>query len=137
LSQDARKYCIFLSLPIIDIKKLWFPIINDWLSQNFVLEQTLYLVIDRTTWGQKNLIMLSIVHEQRTIPIFFELLPKLGSSNFDEQIKFISQVLAILDKYKIVILGDREFCSVSLAKWLRDKNVAFCLRLKKNENIEI
>jgi Transposase DDE domain len=81
--------------------------------------------------------MLSIVYESRSIPIYFELLPKLGSSNFGEQIKFMSEVLPVLNKYKIVILGDREFCSVSLANWLREKNVAFCLRLKKNENIEI
>jgi hypothetical protein len=38
---------------------------------------------------------------------------------------------------KIVLLGDREFCSVSLANCLRKKNLAFSLRLKKNENIEI
>ncbi|WP_445243701.1 MULTISPECIES: transposase [unclassified Microcoleus] len=30
------------------------------------------------------------------------------------------------------MLGDREFCSVTLANWLREKKVDFCLRLKKN-----
>jgi hypothetical protein len=36
-----KKIQRFLSLPVIDIKKVWFPIINDWLSQNFTLEQTI------------------------------------------------------------------------------------------------
>ena len=35
-----------------------------------------------------------------------------------------------------MVLGDREFCSVDLASWLREKKVYFCLRLKKNHFIE-
>lgn len=35
-----------------------------------------------------------------------------------------------------MVLGDREFCSVDLASWLREKDVYFCLRLKKNHFIE-
>jgi len=30
----------------------------------------------------------------------------------------------------------REFCSVDLANWLREQNVYFCLRLKRNHCIE-
>jgi len=37
-----------------------------------------------------------------------------------------------------VVLGDREFCSVGLAQWLREQSgTYFCLRLKKNEYVEI
>jgi hypothetical protein len=126
-----KKIQIFLSLPLIDTKKIWFPIIKDWLEQTFGLSQIIYLVVDRTCWKEKNLIMLSLVHEGRAIPIYFELLPKLGSSNFGEQKKFLSQVFPLLDKYKFVLLGDREFCSVALANWLRENNITFCLRLKK------
>jgi hypothetical protein len=38
-----------------------------------------------------------------------------------------------LKDYKVVILGDREFCSVHLGNWLRQQFLYFCLRLKKNE----
>ncbi len=41
------------------------------------------------------------------------------------------------ENYKICVLGDREFCSVHLANWLRERNVYFCLRLKKNHFIEV
>jgi hypothetical protein len=34
-------------------------------------------------------------------------------------------------------LGDREFCSVDLAVWLRERKVYFCLRLKKNNFVEL
>ena len=33
-------------------------------------------------------------------------------------------------------MGDREFCSVKLAKYLQEKDLYFCLRLKKNEFVE-
>lgn len=132
-----KKVQRFLSLPTLNIKTLWFPIIKDWVAQNFSDNQPIYLVIDRTIWEHKNLIMISIIYDQRAIPVYFEFLPKLGSSNFDEQTKFISQILSLFKEYKTVLLGDREFCSVKLANWLREKELMFCLRLKKNEFIEI
>ena len=36
-----------------------------------------------------------------------------------------------------MVLGDREFCSVKLASWLAEQGVDFCLRLKKNESIQL
>jgi hypothetical protein len=36
-----------------------------------------------------------------------------------------------------ILLGDLEFCSIKLANWLREQELMFCLRLKKNEFIEI
>ena len=131
-----KKVQRFLSLPILNIKKLWFPIIEDWLTQTFTVNQPIYLIIDRTIWERKNLIMISIIYDQRAIPIYFEFLPKLGSSNFDEQTKFFSHVLPLLKTSKVIVLGDREFCSVRLANWLREQDLLFCLRLKKTEFIE-
>lgn len=84
-----------------------------------------------------NLLMISVIYDQRAIPVYFELLPKLGSSNLSEQQKVLLQILPIFNKYKTIILGDREFCSAKLASWLREQNVYFCLRLKKNEFIEV
>ncbi len=132
-----RKLQRFLSLPNLNIKTLWFPIIKDWLAQNFTANQPIYFVIDRTIWERKNLIMISIIYDRRAIPVYFELLPKLGSSNFAEQTKFISQILPLFNKSKTILLGDREFCSVKLANWLREQELLFCLRLKKNEFIEV
>jgi len=132
-----RKIQRFLSLPIIDVEKVWFPIIKTWLAQNFTLGQAVYLVIDRTSWERKNLIMVSIIYDKRAIPLYFELLPKLGSSNFSEQKRIISKILPLFNQYQAVMLGDREFCSVTLANWLRHSGMQFCLRLKKSENIEL
>jgi len=64
------------------------------------------------------------------------LLPKLGSSNLPEQTLALQQVLPLFKEYKVIVLGDREFCSVDLGNWLRTMGVSFCLRLKKNHCLE-
>jgi len=84
-------------LAILNIEQLWFPIITSWLSQNFSGQDVLYLVIDRTSWARINLIMISLVYDKRAIPIYWQLLPKLGSSNLKEQIEIFEKVLPCLD----------------------------------------
>lgn len=132
-----KKLQRFLSLPVFQIEQLWFGIIQEWLAQKFTSNQTIYAVIDRTSWGCINLMVISIVYDKRAIPIYWELLPKLGSSNLTEQTNLLTKVLALLTINKTVVLGDREFCSALLANWLREKNLYFCLRLKKSEYIQV
>ena len=132
-----KKIQRFLSLNYINIEEIWFPIIKSWLEIYFPLNEVIYLVIDRTNWGCINLLMISVVWDKRSIPIYFKLLDKLGSSNFDEQEAVFKKALPIFNTYKTVVLGDREFCSVKLANWLTEKKVYFCLRIKKDAFIEI
>ncbi len=56
--------------------------------------------------------MISLIYEQRAIPVYFKFLDKLGSSSFTEQSELIAQVLPLFQGYKVIMLGDREFCSV-------------------------
>ncbi|MEG4208335.1 hypothetical protein QUA20_31210, partial [Microcoleus sp. Pol7_A1] len=74
--------------------------------------------------------------ERRAIPLYWSLLPKLGNSSFESQTTNLQQVLPFFSEYKVIVLGDREFCSVNLGNWLREKGVSFCLRLKKNHCME-
>ncbi|BAZ41582.1 transposase [Calothrix sp. NIES-4101] len=132
-----KKIQRFLSLPNLSIEKIWFPIITAWLETEFTSEKIIHVVIDRINWACVNLFMVSVVWDKRAFPVYFELLPKLGSSNIHEQTAIISKVLPLLNNYTICVLGDREFCSVKLANWLRERNVYFCLRIKKNHFVEI
>ncbi|GAA6623030.1 hypothetical protein NUACC26_088550 [Scytonema sp. NUACC26] len=132
-----KKLQRFLSLPFFTIEKIWFPIVTTWLLTYFPSDKMIYVVIDRTAWSCINLFVISVVWDKRAFPVYFELLPKLGSSNIDEQKLIISQVLPVFKNYKICLLGDREFCSIKLANWLREQNASFCLRLKKNEFVEV
>jgi hypothetical protein len=126
----------FFSLPNLTIEKVWFPIIEELLKTYFSPDKVIYLAIDRTNWCRINLFMVSIIWDKRAFPIYFTLFPKLGSSNITEQKNIITKVIPLFNNYKVCILGDREFCSVKLAKYLQELGVYFCLRLKKNEFVE-
>lgn len=138
LRSRIKKLQRFLSLPQFQINSLWFPIVQAWIEGEFEWGEIIYIVIDRSQWQSINLLMVSLVYERRAIPMYFCLLPKRGSSNLAEQQKVLEPVLKLLKKYKIVVLGDREFCSVDLAKWLsQEQKVYLSLRLKKNEYVEL
>ncbi len=133
-----KKIQRLLSLTELNFSSIWFPIFSSWLSLNFQSLDVLYLAIDRTQWPGVNLLVVSLIYQKRAIPIYLKILPKRGSSNLVEQKETLAQVLPLFKNYKKVILGDREFCCVGLAEWLRKQaNTYFCLRLKKNEYIEI
>ena len=132
-----KKIQRFLSLKQLNIKKLWFPIILEWIQNKYSLQECFYLVIDRSQWREINLLMVSLVYNKRAIPLYFKLLPKKGNSNLIAQKEVLEPVISLLKDYKLVILGDREFCNVDLAKWLCERKTYFSLRLKKHEYVEL
>lgn len=131
-----KKIQRFLSLPEWDVEKIWLSVITQWISSSMKEEKILHIAIDRTSWQAINILVISLIYKRRAIPLYFELLDKKGNSNYGEQTQTLDKVLVKLTKYKVVVLGDREFCSVDLASWLREKDVYFCLRLKKNHFVE-
>ena len=131
-----RKLQRFRDLPNLTISLIWFPLITYWLTTYCPIGTRLSIAIDRSQWGCINLFMVSLIWERRAIPLYWSLLPKLGNSNFESQSTNLQQVLPLFSKYKVIVLGDRKFCSVDLANWLKEKGVSFCLRLKKNLCIE-
>jgi hypothetical protein len=101
-------------------------VIEVLLETYFEEKETIYLVIDRRKWSCINLLMISIVWEKRAIPIYFELLKQKGNSNLKQQTEALTEILGIVKKYKICVLGDREFCSVKLANCLKQQGLSFC-----------
>jgi hypothetical protein len=132
-----RKLQRFLDLPHLKIELIWFPLITYWLTTYCRVGQSLSRSIDRSQWGCINLFMVSLIWERRAIPLYWSLLPKLGSGNFEEQTTNLQQVLPLFSEYKVIVLGEHEFCSLDLGNWLKEKGVFFCLRLNRNHCIEI
>ena len=134
-----RKLQRFLDLPSLTISSLLWPIISYWLENSIPKKskQELYLAIDRSQWKNLNLLMVSVIWSRRAIPLAWRLLPHIGNSNQEEQESVLSSILERLKEYEIVVLGDREFCSLDLATWLQARNVGFCLRLKKATCLEV
>lgn len=103
-----RKIQKILSLPELTIENIWFPIIRIWLNAEFKPNQVIYIAIDRTNWRRVNLLMISLIYDKRAIPLYWQLLPKLGSTNWEEQTRAINQVLPLVNDYRTIVLGDRE-----------------------------
>jgi hypothetical protein len=129
-----KKLQRFLSLKVLDVEKLWFPILSEILKCYYSSDKPLYLVIDRTRWQNLNILMVSVIYYQRAIPVYFELLEKKGNSSVCKQIEVLKKIFPVFKNYQAVLLGDREFCGVDLAKWLTETgSMKFVLRVKKNE----
>ena len=138
LRSRVKKLQRFLTLKQFNLITLWFPILESWINKECQPSQVIYLVIDRSQWRSINLLMVSMVYDNRAIPIYFSLLPKKGNSNLEQQKQVLEPALRLLKDYQIVVLGDREFCGVKLARWLSShEKVYLSLRLKKNEYVEL
>ena len=121
----------------MDVNRLWLGLFTVFLRHQHVTKgSTVYVAIDRTSWGQINLLMVSLIWRNRAIPLYWQRLKKLGNSNLRTQRKVLRVALSRLSDYKVVVLGDREFCSVDLACWLGEQQCYFCLRQKKSTHIQ-
>jgi hypothetical protein len=97
----------FLAIPHFTIENIWLPLIKQLIESYLSPEEIIYLAIDRTNWGEINLLVISLIWQKRALPIFWQLLPKLGSSNLAEQQNLLSQVIPLFKNYKVCVLGDR------------------------------
>lgn len=126
----------FLQLRAMSVVLIWLPLVEKIVKLKFKPGERLYLAIDRTQWSDKNLFMIAVIIEKRAIPIYWQFLSKKGASKLVEQQALIRPVLRLLKSYELVVLGDREFHSVELAKWLLTRKVYFVLRQKKDTYIK-
>jgi len=104
----------------------------------FSRDEKIYITIDRTNWkwGRKhiNILFLGIAYEGIAIPIIWDLLDNNGGNASAEQhIAIIERFVKIFGKEQIDgILADREFASEDFIKWLKNEEIPFCFRVKKN-----
>lgn len=131
-----KKLRRFLRLEQVSIETLWFPCVKRLLENMFNPNDSVYLAIDRTSWGMINILMVSVIYDKRAWPLYWNFLDKKGSSNRAEQQAVLDKSLGLLSAYIPVVLGDREFCSPKLGSWLGKRDAYFCLRQKCDTNIQ-
>ena len=132
--QSSRRRHIqrFLQIKALSILILWFPIVKEVIAHQLKVGSQLVIALDRTQWKEYNVLMVSANVQKRAFPIFWTLLDKKGASNLLEQQQVLRPVIRLLKRYKLVIVGDREFHSIELAQWLHRQRVSFVLRQKCN-----
>jgi len=132
--QSSRRRHIqrFLQIKALSILIVWFPIVKEVIARQFKAGSQLVIALDRTQWKEYNVLMVSAIVQKRAFPIFWTLLDKHGASNLVEQQQVLRPVICLLKRYKLVILGSREFHSIELAQWLHQQRLSFVLRQKSS-----
>lgn len=118
----------FLILSQLSVVLIWLPLLKGIIGTQIQLGSQVIVTIDRTQWRTNNLLMVSIVWAKRAWPIYWQFMPKLGSSNLEQQKAILRPVLRLLKNYQVVVVGDREFHSIKLANWLQKQKAGFVLR---------
>ncbi len=111
---------------------LWFPIVKEVIARQITAGSQLVIALDRTQWKKYNVLMVSAIVQKRAFPIFWTLLDKHRASNLVEQQQVLHPVIRLLKRYKLVMVGDREFHSRELAQWLHSKHLSLVIRQKCN-----
>jgi hypothetical protein len=112
-----------------------------WIFKLFFNQQSkVYLTIDRTNWfwgkAKINLLMIGIAYEGLAIPVCWRLLNKAGNATAEEHKTIINGFVKSLGKDCILgVLGDREFASGALFRWLNQHNIPFYIRIKENTQV--
>src|SRR4028119_22602 len=132
--QSSRRRHIqrFLKIKALSILVLWFPIVKEVIARQITAGSQLVIALDRTQWKEYNVLMVSDLVQKRAFPIFRTLLDKHGASNSVEQQQVLRPVIRLLKRYKLVIVGSREFHSIELAQWLHCQHLSFVLRQKRS-----
>ena len=74
-----KKLRRFLRLEQLSIENLWFPCITRLLESMFAPNDTVYIAIDRTSWGVIDILMVSVIYDHGAWPIYWTHLEKKGT----------------------------------------------------------
>ena len=88
----------FLDSPRFCKEKIWWGIWMEIMTGYWLKTEPIVLAIDRTSWRKYNLLVVSWIIQGRAIPINWQLLDKLGSSNLDDQQSVIHPITGTLTK---------------------------------------
>jgi len=83
LLESRRRGCSadFARLDALSIETLLCPCIKSLLATVFHPEDTLYVARERRSWGKSNILLVRVVYDHRSWPIYWEFIDKKGSSN--------------------------------------------------------
>lgn len=97
----------------------------------------LTLILDRTEWHlgtkPKNVFMVAIAYKGIAFPLIWSVLPKSGASNTAERMRLVEKALTFIPVERIeALVGDREFIGTDWLGFLRERNIPFVMRLRKD-----
>jgi hypothetical protein len=139
----------FLDLPELTAKLLWFPLIKHLIKQEFRHQPTnreqrrqtkkfqlihqghLFLIIDRTQWQERNLIVLTLAWGKHAIPVYWEILPKKGNSRKARAKKSFNSCFATVEPLSRSGLTRARISQGSTSLLAQTKESRLCLATEK------
>lgn len=95
----------------------------------------IHLTVDRTGWGDFNILYVCVGWRGRAVPLLWSMLGP-GASSFAEQKVLLEVVAGWLPRgARVLLLGDREFGTGVLAQWALRQGWGICLRLRAQEYV--
>ena len=95
------------------------------------------LQIDRTiVKGKFNVLMVTLSHRGRALPLMWTLLPHSGSCSRKEWSALLKRVDQLLSRHtKVIVLGDREFGTADLIQFCKHQGWDCVLRVKRTYTV--
>lgn len=99
--------------------------------------QTVDVILDRVRLkNRQNVVVGSLGFRRRAVPLAWEVLDHLGSSDSDRQIAVLEQALPSLPSgAQVTLHGDAEFCTTALFRWARQRGWHVMLGVKSSTHL--
>jgi Transposase DDE domain len=138
LVSTARRLSRFLDNPAVQVREWYQPIARQWLEAQWRCLGEIRLIVDGTKIGSGHqLLMISLAYRKRSIPITWTWVKHVrGHSSAFKQLALLDYVRALLPQHAVVFLvGDCEFGSVEVLRWLDQQRWWYILRQKTYTSI--
>ena len=135
LISTARRLSRFLNNPAVNVREWYRPIAQQWLQAQAAWLGEIRLIVDGTKVGFRHqLLMVSLAYRKRAIPIAWTWVKQVrGHSGAFKQLALLNYVRRLLPAGMAVFLvGDCEFGSVEVLKWLDQWHWFYVLRQKSD-----
>jgi hypothetical protein len=131
----TRRLSRFLDNPAVHVREWYEPIAHQWLQAQWCCLGEIRLIVDGTKVGfGHQLLIVSLAYRKRAIPIAWTWVkPARGHSSAFKQLALLNYVRKLLPVRAVVFLvGDCEFGSVEVLKWLDQWHWCYVLRQKSD-----
>jgi hypothetical protein len=135
LVSTTRRLSRLLDNPAIRVREWYEPIARQWLETQWCFVREIRLIVDGTKVGfGHQLLMVSLAYRSRAIPIAWTWVKHIrGHSSAFKQLALLNYVRTLLPVDAAVFLvGDCEFGSVEVLKWLDQWHWFYVLRQKSD-----
>jgi hypothetical protein len=135
LVSTTRRLSRFLDNPAVRVREWYQPIAEEWLQAQARCLGEIHLIVDGTKVGfGHQLLLVSLAYRKRSIPIAWTWVKHVrGHSGAFKQLALLNYVRSLLPVGSgVFLVGDCEFGSVEVLKWLDQWHWFFVLRQKSD-----